>query len=161
MASHDRYFVDSLATKVREVAGRALRVFLGNYTAYRERRVAAGGVSASTSGSSGRAVGAVTRPAPPADDAAGRATAPKRTRSGGPQRGPSAEERELAQVEAELARVAARRAEVEAMLADPTHYGEPGALEALAAEHAELEVTRQRLDTRWAELAEALLEATA
>ena len=47
------------------------------------------------------------------------------------------------------------------MLADPAHYGEPGALEALAAEHGELEAAKQRFEGRWEALAEELLEATA
>jgi ATP-binding cassette subfamily F protein 3 len=191
MASHDRYFMDRLATKIGEVADGSLRVFLGNYTSYRERRVAAGGIPGSPAGgrvgassggmagspspsvvgaglarpaglSSGRAGGVSAggaSPAPTDSEAAVRATPAKR--SGKPRRGPSAEERELARVEDELARVAARRGEVEAMLADPAHYGEPGALEALAAEHVALEAEKQRLEARWEQLAEALLAESA
>ena len=48
---------------------------------------------------------------------------------------------------------AARRAEVEAMLADPAHYGEPGALEALAAEHATFDERARALEARWEEIA--------
>ena len=171
VASHDRYFLDRLATKVGEVSGGALRVYLGNYTAYRDRRIAAG--SAATVGTS----------APPARTAVAEATvvgatraspadptgqsqpptdvaAPKSSRNR-PRRGPSAAERELARVESEFERVAARRAEVEAMLADPAHYNEPGALESLAAEHAQLESTKQHLESRWEAVAEELLEASA
>ena len=43
VASHDRYFMDRLVKKVGEVAYGRLRIFLGNYSAYRERRIAAGG----------------------------------------------------------------------------------------------------------------------
>jgi hypothetical protein len=50
----------------------------------------------------------------------------------------------------------ARRAEVEAMLADPAHYGEPGALDALAAEHAGLGERTRVLEARWEELAAEL-----
>jgi ATP-binding cassette, subfamily F, member 3 len=164
MASHDRYFMDRLATKVGEVSGGGLRVFLGNYTSYRDRRVAAGGMAASPSRPAPVGATRASPSATPSDGPEGDArVAPTNGRAGPgkPRRGPSAEARELARVEDELARVAARRAEVEVMLADPTHYGEPGALEALAAEHAALEAEKQRLEGRWEELAEALLEATA
>jgi hypothetical protein len=39
--------------------------------------------------------------------------------------------------------------------------GEPGALEALAHEHATLGAAQQQLEARWEALAEALLAATA
>ena len=42
MASHDRYFMDRVATKVGEVGDGRIQVFLGSYSTYRERRVAAG-----------------------------------------------------------------------------------------------------------------------
>ncbi len=170
MASHDRYFMDRLATKVGELSGGALRVYLGNYTAYRDRRVPAGSGStgpgalrppvgaglalpSTSDGGEGRASPAPTEP--PADRADG---SPKRGR---PRRGPSPEARELAGIEEELERLTARRAEVEAMLADPAHYGEPGALDALAAEHAELDQRKQRLEARWEKLAEAVLAESA
>jgi energy-coupling factor transporter ATP-binding protein EcfA2 len=50
MASHDRYFMDTVATKVGEVGDGRMRVYLGNYTSYRDRRVAAGGPSTSMRG---------------------------------------------------------------------------------------------------------------
>ena len=83
-----------------------------------------------------------------AAERAARAEAERRRR-----RGPAAQERELAKVEAELAKVAARKAEVEAMLADPAHYGEPGALEALAEEHATFAGRIAELEERWETLA--------
>jgi hypothetical protein len=49
--------------------------------------------------------------------------------------------------------VAARKTDVEAMLADPSHYGEPGALEALAEEHATFESRLAELEARWETLA--------
>jgi hypothetical protein len=52
--------------------------------------------------------------------------------------------------------VTTRRADVEAMLADPAHYGEPGALESLAAEHAALGDAVRELEARWEQLAEEL-----
>src|SRR6185436_3252561 len=45
MASHDRYFMDRVATKVGEVGGGRMQVFLGAYSSYRDRRIAAGSTS--------------------------------------------------------------------------------------------------------------------
>ena len=87
---------------------------------------------------------------------AARAEAERRRR-----RGPAAQERELAKVETELSRVAARKTEVEAMLADPAHYGEPGALEALAAEHATFDERIAELEARWEALAAEIEERSA
>src|SRR5581483_1582658 len=149
IASHDRYFMDRVATKISEVGGGRLQVFLGNYSTYRERRVGAGAQrlfsAAPTTGGAGDNAEAkgtqVEQPAqaPRAAERAERAVAERRRR-----RGPAAQERELT--------------EVEAMLADPAHYGEPGALEALAAEHATFDERGRALEARWEELA-AELEA--
>ncbi|MCC6179121.1 MAG: ABC-F family ATP-binding cassette domain-containing protein [Chloroflexi bacterium] len=184
LASHDRYFMDRVATKIGEVGGGQIRVYLGNYTSYRERRIGAGS-AASPSAASGET--SHSRTAAPAQgvgakdgvgtgttrkDAAtsasltgGTALAPSEARPDGRdrrrRRGPSSQERELAKIETELERVAGRRTEVEAMLADPTHYGEPGALEALAAEHAALVTATDDLEARWETLAEELSAASA
>src|SRR5215213_5670433 len=45
MASHDRYFMDRVATKVGEVGGGRMQVYLGTYSGYRDRRIAAGSTS--------------------------------------------------------------------------------------------------------------------
>jgi len=158
MASHDRYFMDRVATKIGEVGGGRLQVFLGNYTTYRDRRVGAGaqtplssppGESATTAaGASGEADSTERASRPDRAERQARAEAERRRR-----RGRAAQERELAKAEAELERVATRKAEVEAMLADPAHYGEPGALEALAEEHATLIVRVAELEARWEQLA--------
>ncbi len=163
MASHDRYFMDRVATKIGEVGGGRLQVFLGNYSTFRDRRVLAGAqmpVSAPPPTNGTGAQDAQTDQAAQTAQAqraerAERAAAERRRR-----RGPAAQERELAKVEAEIERLAARKAEVEAMLADPAHYGEPGALEALAAEHATFAERTAELEGRWEALAAELEEFT-
>jgi ATP-binding cassette subfamily F protein 3 len=157
MASHDRYFMDRVATKIGEVGGGRLQVYLGNYSAFRDRRVLAGAqapVSAAPTTS-----GAANQDAE-AEQAARVQRAEQRTERAAAERkrrrGPAAQERELAKVEAELEQLAARKAEVEAMLADPAHYGEPGALEALAAEHATFAERTADLEARWEALTEEL-----
>ena len=163
MASHDRYFMDRVATKIGEVGGGRMQVFLGAYSSYRDRRIAAGSASATpgqapqpttpsvngtkaAAGTNGTTAEASDR----ADRAErqARAEAERRRR-----RGPAAQERELAKVETEIGKISARKAEVEAMLADPAHYGEPGALEALAEEHATFAARIAELEARWETLA--------
>ncbi|MFN8523874.1 MAG: ABC-F family ATP-binding cassette domain-containing protein [Chloroflexota bacterium] len=145
-ASHDRYFMDRLATKVGEIGAGALRVFLGNYTAYREQGIAVGG----------------SRPAAPAAQTAeAPALKPRSTESRGGRREPERAEREMGKIEGELDALAQRRAEVEAALADPEHYTAAGQIEDLATEHAALEQRRVELESRWEELSEIVLEASA
>src|SRR6185436_2251277 len=50
LASHDRYFMDRVATKIGEVGGGRMQVYLGAYSSYRDRRIAAG-TAGSTSAS--------------------------------------------------------------------------------------------------------------
>jgi ATP-binding cassette subfamily F protein 3 len=153
MASHDRYFMDRVATKVGEVGGGRMQVYLGAYSSYRDRRIAAGSASNPRAGE--QAGGASPSPEAAeqerqerAAERAARVEADRRRR-----RGPAAQERELGRIEAELSKVAARKTEVEAMLADPAHYGEPGALEALAAEHETFAARIAELEARWESLA--------
>ena len=47
------------------------------------------------------------------------------------------------------------------MLADPAHYGEPGALEALAEEHATFAARIAELEARWESLAAEIEELSA
>jgi ATP-binding cassette subfamily F protein 3 len=163
MASHDRYFMDRVATKIGEVGGGRMQVYLGAYSSYRDRRIAAGSASAppgqanqpgqQPAAGDARSSNGATEPTGQPDrldraERAARAEAERRRR-----RGPAAQERELTKVENELSRVAARKAEVEAMLADPAHYGEPGALEALAEEHATFAERIAELEARWETLA--------
>jgi ATP-binding cassette subfamily F protein 3 len=160
MASHDRYFMDRVATKIGEVGGGRMQVYLGAYSSYRDRRIAAGSASAPPSQAGkptppgdGRSSGDPSAAADQPDrldraERAARAEDQRRRR-----RGPAAQERELAKIEHELSRVAARKSDVEAMLADPAHYGEPGALEALAEEHATFAARIAELEARWETLA--------
>ncbi|MGE3913557.1 MAG: ABC-F family ATP-binding cassette domain-containing protein [Chloroflexota bacterium] len=149
MASHDRYFMDRVATKVGEVGNGRMQVYLGAYSSYRDRRIAAGSTSTPTA----------PPPKPVTDSSAEDAQRERQERAARQEaerrrkRGPATQERELGKLENEIGKVTARKSEVEAMLADPTHYGEPGALEALAEEHAALEVRVSELESRWESLA--------
>jgi ATP-binding cassette subfamily F protein 3 len=170
LASHDRYFMDRVATKVGEVGGGRMQVYLGAYSSYRDRRIAAGSTAtpraAEQPGGAEKRDGKERANATPdpaeqerqarAAERAARAEADRRRR-----RGPAAQERELGRIEAELAKVATRKTEVETMLADPAHYGEPGALEALAEEHATFAGRIAELEERWEALAAEIEELSA
>jgi hypothetical protein len=152
--------MDRVATKVGEVGCGRMQVFLGAYSSYRDRRIAAGSTatpsapppSPESATPDTRVPGATPSTERPdrldRAERQARADAERRRR-----RGPAAQERELAKVETEIGRVTARKAEVEAMLADPAHYGEPGALETLAAEHATFAARIAGLEARWETLA--------
>jgi ATP-binding cassette subfamily F protein 3 len=92
MASHDRYFMDRVATKVGEVGGGRMQVFLGNFSTYRERRVAAGSQAPVGAPSSVPETATVDRPERPDKAArAERAEAERRRRGR-----PGAQEKEMA-----------------------------------------------------------------
>jgi ATP-binding cassette, subfamily F, member 3 len=161
MASHDRYFMDRVATKVGEVGGGRMQVYLGAYSSYRDRRIAAG------SSSTPAAPTPEQRSAQDAAAAAASAEEERRERAARQEaerrrrRGPAAQERELSRLETEIGKVSARKSEVESMLADPAHYGEPGALEQLAEEHATLVTHLADLEARWESLAAELEQLSA
>ena len=131
VATHDRYLVNRLATKVIEVADRGIRVYAGTYADYQRAKAAV--------------VTAVDVAPPP----------PKPS----PARGeidPAARRRLAAEVrEAERAVTLAeeRLRAVEAALSDPASYN--GDLAVLASEHSTLQTEIEALTARWAELAES------
>jgi ATP-binding cassette subfamily F protein 3 len=135
MASHDRYFMDRLATRIAEVDDGGLKLYLGNYSQYREGAVEAG---------SSTFVAADGTPA-----SSYRAKQRKLA--------PNPIEVELDAVEAELERLTDRRAELEDALGKPERYDSPAALEALTAEYGDLVETIEATEARWEELSNQLL----
>src|SRR5215213_6474663 len=57
MASHDRYFMDRVATKIGEVGGGRMQLYLGAYSTYRDRRIAAGTVGSTSASRQGEHLG--------------------------------------------------------------------------------------------------------
>jgi ATP-binding cassette subfamily F protein 3 len=133
MASHDRYFMDRLATKIGEVGDGGLKVYLGNYSRYREGAVGAG--SASTG-----------LPEPVA-------TGKGRTKK----QAVNPIEAELDALEAEIDRLSERRVELEEALSQPERYESREALEALTAEYQQLDEAIGSAEARWEELSSQLL----
>jgi ABC transport system ATP-binding/permease protein len=155
VVTHDRYFLDKVATALIafEGEGRVHR-HEGGYDSYRERREAAARMEAAA-----RAEAAAGRPA------AGRASG--RSSSGGRTPGPERprrlsyrEQQELDGMEAAILDVEAERARLETELADPALYStSPERVSAVTAAYEEAGRRVEALYARWAEL-EAIRDAS-
>jgi ATP-binding cassette, subfamily F, member 3 len=131
VATHDRYLVNRLATKVIEVADGGIKVYPGTYADYQRARAAA--------------LASSIEIAPPP-----RFTASKTEQDPAARRRLAADLREA---ERQVTVAEERLRLVEAALSDPASYS--GDLAALGHEHATLREDVERLTARWAELAEA------
>jgi ATP-binding cassette, subfamily F, member 3 len=135
VATHDRYLVNRLATRVIEVAAGGVRSYPGTYADYVRAKAAAAAAAAA----------AATESATP------RTSAPSRA-----EQDPAARRRlaaDLREAERQVTAAEDRLRAVEAALSDPASYA--GDLGALAHEHAALREQVDTLTARWAELAEA------
>ena len=136
LASHDRYLIDRIATKVISVENGGVEVHLGNYTDYRERM----------------AQRELARVAQADQEAAERADA-KRERSPAQLRKDTAAARKrVTDLEAEIAATEAEIAELAARLADPAVYADHVAAQATTRQH---EDAGRRLDALVAEWEQA------
>jgi ATP-binding cassette, subfamily F, member 3 len=131
VATHDRYLVNRLATKVIEVADRGIKVYPGTYADYQRARAAA-------------LASSIEIASPP------RFTASKTEQDPAARRRLAAD---LRDAERQVTLAEERLRLVEAALSDPASYS--GDLAALGHEHATLREDVERLTARWAELAEA------
>jgi ATP-binding cassette subfamily F protein 3 len=130
IATHDRFLVNRLATKVIEVADLGIRVFAGGYSDFLRAKAAA-------------SPSPVVEPTPKPRPAAPSARPEERRRLAA----------DLREAERQVTVAEDRLREVEAALSNPADYS--GDLANLAAEHAELQTQVTELTERWAELAEA------
>ena len=133
VATHDRYLVNRLATKVIEVADSGIHVYPGTYADYLRARAAAALISAA----------AETPPPRPRVPSAAEADPAARRRLAA----------DLREAERAVTQAEERLRAVEALLSDPSSYS--GDLAALAAEHGTLQAEVEALTARWAGLAEA------
>ena len=133
VATHDRYLVNRLATKVIEVADGGIRAYAGTYADYLRAKAAAAAAAIIS-------VEAAPRPS----------TASKADQDPAARRRLAADLREA---ERQVTLAEDRLRTVEAALSDPANYA--GDLAALAHEHAALREQVETLTARWAELAEA------
>ncbi len=130
LASHDRYLIDRIATKVVVVGSGGIQVHLGNYTEYRER--------------------ALTREREASETALVAARVQKRERSPARAREEGAAARKrVSDLEAEIARLEVEVAELELRLADPDLYADHRQAQASVARHQECAQQLRLLLSEW------------
>ena len=145
--SHDRYFINRIATSIAEIGGGVASVFTGDYDTFLERHVAA--------------EVAVGRDAQaPSDEAeAGskegkresrRAEAEERNRR---YREKKAQEEKLRPLEEEIHKLEARDKELESLSSDPEVYKDRDRAKSLGRERAEITSRLTTLYERWEALA--------
>jgi ATP-binding cassette subfamily F protein 3 len=139
--SHDRYFVDALATTLWVLDDGEVRIFAGNYTKYRTQRAQA---RQAQNGAQGKAAGGATTQAT-------QATSAEAQRKGTGARRPAARTQE--QVEAEIARLEARLAAVEDELAAASEQAEVRRIAELGAEYERTKADLDALYGEWALIA--------
>jgi ATP-binding cassette subfamily F protein 3 len=158
--SHDRSFINALATRVVEVDHGHLEEHLGNYDAYLTRKArfaAPGSVDAAPAakrvapaGNPGNASADPPRGAGPNPDKAARIQERERRKSR------DRITRKIAKLEERIAEEEARKQTVTAQHADPEVYQDPQRVLAVQAEEAELGDAIDSLYTEWEALSEEL-----
>jgi ATP-binding cassette subfamily F protein 3 len=140
VATHDRFLVNRLATRVIEVADGGVHSYEGTYADYLRSKAAAAAAVSEAALAATAAAAAQSRPRP---------------RSDAPDNDPAARRRiaaDLREAERQVTLAEDRLRIVEAALSDPSNY--PGDLAALSQEYAALVQQVDTLTARWAELAE-------
>jgi len=152
--SHDRTFMDALATKVLEVENGELRMFIGTYSDYLWRKEQEREQEREDRGPSRpeREAGASERQRPrrgPKSKEQKRREARERQRRSGAKRA-AREERQ--RVQSEIATSERRLEEIEIALSDPTIYADGDRVRSLVNEQRGLRGRVDELYERWAEL---------
>ncbi len=137
--SHDRYFINALATKIVEIAGGALTVHLGDYDAYLARKIAPAAAAA----------------AAPAAGAARRAHAPGAGARRGTRQNPRPGElrKRVETLEREIQTLEQRLADLAVALSDPDLYADTARVRTVTAEQRETQEQIAWLMREWEELA--------
>jgi ATP-binding cassette subfamily F protein 3 len=147
--SHDRYFIDALATKVIEVESGHVHVYPGNYEDYQRRKAGVASPEQVTVSTNGHAPVAVDTPAPSTSGA-------ERTRKLNPIKLKQMRER-LTFVEEEIPRIEAAISHTESSLGNYVSMDETQRLTALLEDLREQHAT---LNVEWEELMMQLEEQT-
>jgi ATP-binding cassette subfamily F protein 3 len=145
--SHDRFFIDSLATRVVEVGNRKVRSFIGNYEDYLQK------TGQDTAVADVRSV--------PLVDASGDASVAKvakevrllrREEQRERQKQERIREKRIAEIESEIDLKERELAELEARMGEPGFFRDPDAAKNTAQEHELLSGTLMGLYGEWEEL---------
>jgi ATP-binding cassette subfamily F protein 3 len=159
--SHDRYFIERLATRIWDLDAGVLTDFAGGYREYRlrrveerQRKIGVGDAAGTDGRSARRARGQVADPArgiPPAP-----VTAKTPPASSTLSKGRRAQvQRQLGQVQDRISRLERRRGEIESLLSDPRTYRE-GAGADLGPQYRQVLAELEEALQEWERLATAL-----
>ncbi len=150
-SSHDRYFLDQVATAILEIAEGRWRLYDGNYSYYREKKAAEAVENASVQA----ALGAEAMGAGPSRVGVTRAGDPRaqnRTRTGSRNRAWEASReamREAGLIEAEIGQAEARLAAVEALLTSEELYSDGERAREVVIEHRSIMEELEKLYGAW------------
>jgi ATP-binding cassette subfamily F protein 3 len=146
--SHDRHFIDGLATRVVEVDGGALHSYHGDYEYYLAKK---GGSAAAAPGVS--PVPRVLQPPEGAnpEPASKEARLQSREEEKQRQKEERSRQKKLAEIEAAIEKTENELKSIEEKLADPELASDYEALARLGAEHSALETEMERLYGEWEE----------
>jgi ATP-binding cassette subfamily F protein 3 len=145
--SHDRYFVDALATRVIEIGGGRADSHLGNYEDFLRAKAAAGDDSHSSCRVELKAA-AGEAPALPEKEDRRRSHLERKEE----QRAERKRQKELAEVEGALAARETELSALEQEMADPHLYQDRDRWRELSLRHEDLQEKIDRLYSRWEEL---------
>jgi ATP-binding cassette, subfamily F, member 3 len=137
--SHDRYFINRIATSIAEIGGGVASVFTGDYDTFLERHVPVEAVALDPDAGS-----------KDGKRESRRAEAEERNRR---YREKKAHEEKLRPVEEEIQRLEARDKEIESLSSDPEVYKDRDRAKALGRERAEITSRLTTLYERWEALA--------
>jgi ATP-binding cassette subfamily F protein 3 len=146
--SHDRYFVDALATRVIEVGGGRIESYFGNYEDFLRVKVGRGEGGHSALRVETSLAGA-TETAMPLDKEDRRRQHEERKDV---QRGEKRRQRELAEVEARIEVQETELAAIELTMADPTLYQDAARWREVSLRHEALQEAIAGLYARWEQL---------
>jgi ATP-binding cassette, subfamily F, member 3 len=142
--SHDRYFVDALATKLWILEDGAVRVFDGNYTRYRLRQAHPESTAATPVSGRKTASGKLAGVREVSGDRGRPGADPQSDRGGA---------RSVGQVETEIATLERRIGELENLLAEASAESNVDRIGELALEYQEVNARLDSLYQEWQELA--------
>ncbi|MFA5515369.1 MAG: ABC-F family ATP-binding cassette domain-containing protein [Desulfuromonadales bacterium] len=142
--SHDRYFVDALATRIIDVADERIASFPGNYEDFLRAKTAAGenGHSALRVEMQGDAPAA-----PPLADKEERRREHEERKEA--QRQEKRRQKELAEIEQQIEAQETELAQIEQQMADPTLYQDAERWREVSARHGQLQAVVAKLYERW------------